>query len=112
MFEEFSTEMVSEHRARYGDESSHKPIEETPLFAAFEECSDWVWATVSSWKPFDKDTLGKQWARAIDSVGANLVEGDGRYSYADALHFFIIARASSREAELWLNRAIKRGLVE
>jgi four helix bundle protein len=49
--------------------------------------------------------------RAFDSIGANLVEGDGRYTSADALHFFIIARASAREARYWLLRATVRELV-
>jgi four helix bundle protein len=44
-------------------------------------------------------------------VGANLVEGDGRHGTADALHFFIIARASAREARYWLKRAIVRKLL-
>ena len=55
--------------------------------------------------------MGRQLIRAIDSVGANLVEGDGRYSSADALHFFIVARGSAREARLWLERAKQRSLV-
>jgi four helix bundle protein len=61
--------------------------------------------------PFARDTVGKQLVRATDSVGANLVEGDGRFSSADALHFFIIARLSAREARYWLKRAVGRRLI-
>lgn len=67
---------------------------------------------VQHWRPFERDTVGKQLLSAIDSVNANLVEGDGRYTPADVLHFTVIARASAREAGLWLNRAIERGLVD
>lgn len=49
--------------------------------------------------------------RSADSVGANLVEGDGRYSDADALHFFVIARASARETRYWLTKAKKRDRI-
>jgi four helix bundle protein len=52
-----------------------------------------------------------QLADAADSVGANLVEGDGRYGTADGIHFFVIARASARETRLWIRRAVRRGLV-
>jgi four helix bundle protein len=49
--------------------------------------------------------------RAADSVGANLVEGDGRYSDADALNFFVVARASARETRYWVSLARDRNLV-
>jgi len=55
--------------------------------------------------------MGQQLVRACDSIGANLVEGDGRYSDADAAHFFIIARASAREARYWIERATVRQLI-
>ncbi|HZH98402.1 MAG TPA: four helix bundle protein [Fimbriimonadaceae bacterium] len=89
----------------------HQPIEELEVFRAFEEIATWCWSQIESWKPHHRDTVGRQLIRAIDSVGANLVEGDGRYSSADALHFFIVARGSAREARLWLERAKQRSLV-
>lgn len=90
---------------------SHLPIEEMEVFEKFESVSDWFWTEVKSWGPFEKDTMGKQLVRAADSVGSNLVEGDGRYSDKDSIHFFVIARASARETRLWLRRSAKRGLV-
>ena len=38
-----------------------------------------IWDLVKSWSYFEKDTVGKQLARAVDSVAANLAEGFGRY---------------------------------
>jgi len=40
--------------------------------------ADEVWAAVSSWDRFAKDTAGKQIVRAADSIGANIAEGTGR----------------------------------
>ena len=93
-------------------ENEHLPIEEMEFFRWYVEVADWIWDEVVRWDHLGRDTVGKQLVRAADSVGANLVEGDGRYSDADALHFFIIARASARETRYWLERAAKRGLLK
>ena len=47
----------------------------------------------------------------MDSVSANIVEGDGRGSDKDAARFFTISRASAREARHWLDVASERDLV-
>jgi four helix bundle protein len=90
---------------------AHQPIEELEVFRTFESLADWVWETVEGWRPRAQNTIGDQLTRAMDSVNANLVEGDARYSLPDSIRFFIIARASAREARLWINRAIRRQLV-
>jgi four helix bundle protein len=90
---------------------AHQPIEDLELFHLYEEVADWTWDQVKNWSQFHKDTVGEQLVTAVDSVNANLVEGDGRYTGPDSIRFFIIARASAREARLWLRRAKKRSLV-
>jgi four helix bundle protein len=94
------------------DGQQHVPMEEMEVFRRFVTVADWAWTMVTEWPPFARDTLGKQLVRACDSVAANLVEGDGRYRDADALHFFVIGRASAREARYWLQRAMIRGLLD
>lgn len=89
----------------------HLPIERMDVFLSFVQVADWVWERVSGWQPLAQDTVGKQLIRAIDSVGANLVEGDGRFAKGDGLHFFTIARASARETRYWLERARVRHLL-
>lgn len=88
------------------------PIEETEIFQLFESFATWAWDRVAGWDSKAQMTIGTQLVRAADSINANLVEGDGRYSSADSLHFFVIARASAREARLWVDRAIRRGLID
>src|SRR2546421_1701903 len=90
---------------------ANQPIEELELFQIYESVADWVWSVVDTWKPKAQDTMGKQVIRAIDSINANLVEGDARYTLPDSIHFFVIARGSARESRLWINRAIRRRLV-
>jgi four helix bundle protein len=87
------------------------PIEDSKLYRLFVDLSDEVWEEVGGWKGVAKSTVGTQLVRAIDSVAANLVEGDGRYGAGEGVHFFIIARASARESAYWLRRAAKRNLL-
>jgi four helix bundle protein len=49
--------------------------------------------------------------RACDSIGANLVEGDGRCHHKETLNFFYIARGSAKETRYWLKRARARRLI-
>jgi four helix bundle protein len=83
-------------------EDNHIPIEETEVFQIFRSLSNIIWRLVKEWSPFDRDTVGKQFVRAADRVGATLVEGDGRFGAAEAIQFFRISRGSARETKYWL----------
>lgn len=50
--------------------------------------SNHVWDVVLRWDHFAKDTIGKQFVKAVDSVSANIAEGFGRYSKKDKIKFF------------------------
>jgi four helix bundle protein len=95
-----------------GADREHTPIEDMELFRRYVAVADWAWGQVTRWPSLARDTVGKQLVRALDSVGANLVEGDGRFSGPDSIHFFVIARASARESRYWLQRAIVRNLID
>jgi four helix bundle protein len=86
-------------------------IEDMTFFAKLEEVSDEVFGAVTKWSPLAQETVGKQLVKSFDSLGANLVEGDGRSTQPDALKFFVIARASGRETRYWIKRAAKRELL-
>ncbi len=75
------------------------------------QVSNYVWDIVSKWKIFDKDTVGKQFTRAIDSISANLAEGFGRYSKKDKIHFYRIASGSRYEAIDWNEKSKLRNLI-
>jgi len=49
----------------------------------------------------DKKTVGDQWISSIDSIGANLAEGFGRYHFLDKNRFNYNARGSLLEAIHW-----------
>ena len=76
-----------------------------------EKLADEIWLIVEKWQYFAKDTVGKQIVRSADSVGANIAEGNGRYSYKDNQRFIRIARGSLNETRHWLRRAYTRNLL-
>ena len=73
--------------------------------------SDKVWNIVCKWEYFAKDTIGKQWVRAADSVAANISEGFGRFTGKDSKNFYITARGSLQESKTWLVKAFRRNLI-
>jgi four helix bundle protein len=68
-----------------------------------------------AWKIFcrmsfeDKKHIGDQFLRSVDSVGANVAEGYGRFHYLDKVRFYYNARASHFEAFIhWLELLLER----
>lgn len=73
--------------------------------------SNYVWDIVVHWEAFPRQTVGSQFARAIDSVSANIAEGFGRYGKKDKVFFYRIARASVYESLDWLEKSKRRNLI-
>jgi four helix bundle protein len=68
-----------------------------------------------AWKIFcrmnyeDKNHIGDQFLRAVDSSGANIAEGYGRYHYLDKVRFYYNSRGSHYEAfNHWLELLFER----
>ncbi|CBN54493.1 four helix bundle protein [Kamptonema sp. PCC 6506] len=86
-------------------------FEELQVYQLAEKLADKIWNIVEEWNQFSKDTVGKQIVRAADSIGANIAEGNGRYSFQDNQRFVKIARGSLYETRHWLRRAYVRHLL-
>ncbi len=60
-----------------------------------------------AWKIFDrfawqdKKIIGDQFIRSVDSVGANIAEGYGRFHYLDRIKFYYNSRGSLLESKHW-----------
>jgi len=72
-----------------------------------------------AWKVYDalswqeKKTMGDQFITSTDSIGANIIEGYGRYHYLDKIRFYYIARASFNESIYhWLDLLFERKKIK
>ena len=86
-------------------------FEKLEVYRLSEKLADRVWSLVKRWDIFARDTVGKQLVRAVDSVGANIAEGTGRFNFKDNRRFVRVARGSLYETHHWLRRAFKRELL-
>jgi len=73
--------------------------------------SNTVWDIVNRWNYFAKDTVGKQFVCAVDSISANIAEGFGRYTKKDKIRFYRYALASLKEAFDWNQKSKHRNLL-
>ncbi|MBU1660038.1 MAG: four helix bundle protein [Chloroflexi bacterium] len=85
-------------------------LEELDVLNAVEVIADDIWKQVTKWNTFERDTVGGQLARAVDSIGANIAESFGRYHFGEKLRFLYYARGSLYETKYWINRCSARGL--
>jgi len=73
--------------------------------------SDDLYPVVAAWDSFARWSVGTQLVRSVDSIGANIAEGCGRWTKPDERRFLLMARGSLYETEHWMARAVERGLL-
>lgn len=86
-------------------------LEELRVLREAEMLADLIWREVNTWNEFARDTVGKQLARAADSIGANIAEAYGRFHFGEKINLLYYARGSLFETKYWLNRCKTRTLV-
>ena len=74
--------------------------------------SDTIWKIYIDLPNDLKYNIGTQVIRSIDSIGANIAEGYGRFHYKDSIKFYYNARGSLRESKHWIYLLFKRDLVD
>ncbi len=94
------------------EEKKYLKLNDVEAYKTAFHLSNYIWNLVIEWQNFSKDTIGKQFVRAVDSVSANIAEGVGRHHKNDKIRFFIIARASAKECLDWNEKAKVRKLIE
>jgi len=86
-------------------------LEELQVYQLSMDIAERIWNIVISWNYFEKDTVGKQLVKAIDSVSSNLSEGFGRYFYKENKQFCYYSRGSLFETKTWLRKSFNRKLL-
>jgi four helix bundle protein len=75
------------------------------------QLSNEVWEIYSSLTTDLKYNIGNQVIKSIDSIGANIAEGYGRFHYKDSLKFYYNARGSLWESKHWIYLLHQRKLI-
>ena len=86
-------------------------ISDLEIYKLSREISRTAWAVYSAFDWSTKKVIGDQWVTSVDSVGANIAEGFGRYHFADKNKFNYNARGSLIEAKHWTNLLHERTLL-
>jgi four helix bundle protein len=86
-------------------------LEDLEVYKVAMETGDLVWNIVEKWNYFQKDTLGKQFTKAADSIAFNISEGYGRFHYAENRNFCYYSRGSAFETATAIVKASKRNLL-
>ena len=86
-------------------------LSELEVYKVSMEIGEIVWAVVEKWSFFEKDTLGKQFTRAADSIAFNISEGYGRYHFAENRNFCYYSRGSAYETATAITKARQRNLL-
>ena len=76
------------------------------------ELSEKIWNIYQAMPNNLKYNIGDQTLRSIDSIGANIAEGYGRFHYRDSMKFYYNARGSLWESKHWIYLLYKRSLID
>ena len=87
-------------------------LEDLEIYRLAMQLGEKIWQVVEKWNYFQKDTIGRQWVKATDSIAANLSEGFGRYYYKETRQFTYYARGSLYETRTWLAKSHARKLID
>jgi len=91
------------------EKSNYITLKDLEVYQLSRQLSSTSWRIYCRMNFEDKKLMGDQFLRAVDSVGANIAEGYGRYHYLDKVRFYYNSRASHFEAfEHWLELLFER----
>ena len=92
-------------------EKKYLDLNDISAYGSALEISNYVWKIIFEWEYFAKNTVGLQWARAIDSMSANIAEGFGKYTKKDKIKYYRYSFGSLKESQDWLEKAYYRKLI-
>ena len=87
-------------------------LDELEVYRLAMEIGQKVWDIVDGWERFEKNSMGRQFTRAADSIAANISEGYGRFYLAENRQFNYYDRGSLFETGTWRRKARKRSLID
>jgi four helix bundle protein len=92
-------------------EKNYLKISQIEAYNISKDLSNFTWDIVIKWDYFTRDTVGKQFVRAVDSISANIAEGFGRFHKEDKIKFFQYSKGSVLESYDWTEKSKHRNLI-
>lgn len=89
----------------------HNSFKQLEIYKIASELSDHAWIIYNQLPNSLKYHMGDQLLRSIDSVGANIAEGHGRYHFKDQIRFLYNSRGSITESSSWISLMFRRKLI-
>jgi len=93
------------------DDGNYLMLNDVNAYKVSFNLSNFIWKKVINWNYFEKDTVGKQFVRAVDSISANIAEGFGRFNKKEKIHFYRISFGSLKESMDWTEKSRIRELL-
>ncbi|PKP35931.1 MAG: four helix bundle protein [Bacteroidetes bacterium HGW-Bacteroidetes-17] len=95
------------------ENSQYITLNDLQVYQLSRELSSSAWEIYQSLEKDLKWGIGQQFIQSVDSIGANVAEGYGRFHYLDKVRFYYQARGSYFESmEHWLELLLERKLIE
>lgn len=92
-------------------EKKYLSLNDIEAYKTAYHLSNRVWEIVQVWSQFEKNTIGQQFVRSVDSIPANIAEGFGRFGKKDKIKFYRYANSSLYESLDWHEKARQRQLI-
>lgn len=91
--------------------SDYLKLGDLEVYKIAVELSNFSWEIYDGFDWQVKKVIGDQFIRSVDSVGANIVEGYGRFHHRDKIKFYYNARGSLLESKHWVLLLNKRKII-
>jgi len=89
----------------------NKSLTNLEIYQISLDLSSKAWLIFQSIDKSLQFSLGNQFLKSTDSIGANIAEGFGRFHYKDSLKFYYNSRGSLFETKHWLELLKNRSLI-
>jgi len=86
-------------------------LDDLEIYKLSLELSEEFWQIFLALPRQFRFNIGMQMIRSVDSIGANIAEGYGRYHYRDSMKFYYNARGSLFETKHWLTLLFNRNFI-
>lgn len=93
-------------------EKEYLKLEQLTVYQLARKLSQVGWEVYLGMDWQTRKIIGDQFIEAVDSVGANIAEGFGRFHYLDKVKFYYNARGSYIESIHWIELIEERKLAD